>query len=399
MSRTKKSKPGAKAREVRKALASTTGPNSTVLNSAKAAAVTKPSQRPKSKSKYLAKKVAAKAEKRLKPKKVKEPTPESSDSESGESEVSAGSGDSKSEVKNGIESTKYVQNGHASNSDSGESDSESESEVDAEGSAQNKLKKIALNTASSDEEDKSEIGQDESEESASSEDEALTSGALQTKSAVAAPEAESSDNDSDDDGSEDDSEDGLGPIAQGAAGSDKEEDDGIDTSSDEENKNEESKADDIRPKSRGFIKAKETGNKGDLIASARSSDEGPKEASDADSEECDGSSDADSDESSEASNSEEEEDGKASPPGVKAAKRKAEEISNETLKKPKTAETSSETGKGSNLFVGNLSWSVDEEWLTHEFEGFGELVGVRVMTDYQTGRSRGFVSHSEIYDD
>lgn len=47
-----------------------------------------------------------------------------------------------------------------------------------------------------------------------------------------------------------------------------------------------------------------------------------------------------------------------------------------------------DAGKG-NLFVGNLSWNVDEEWLTREFESFGEIKSARIMTDRETGRSRG----------
>jgi nucleolin len=58
------------------------------------------------------------------------------------------------------------------------------------------------------------------------------------------------------------------------------------------------------------------------------------------------------------------------------------------VKKAKKEETSKNGGDGvRNLFVGSLSWSVDEEWLTREFEGFGELSGV--ITDKATGRSKG----------
>lgn len=42
-----------------------------------------------------------------------------------------------------------------------------------------------------------------------------------------------------------------------------------------------------------------------------------------------------------------------------------------------------------NLFVGRLSYNIDEEWLTREFESFGELSGVRVITDRDSGRSKG----------
>lgn len=43
-----------------------------------------------------------------------------------------------------------------------------------------------------------------------------------------------------------------------------------------------------------------------------------------------------------------------------------------------------------NLFVGNLSWNVDEDWLSREFEEYGELAGVRIITDRDSGRSKGF---------
>ena len=42
------------------------------------------------------------------------------------------------------------------------------------------------------------------------------------------------------------------------------------------------------------------------------------------------------------------------------------------------------------MFVGNLSWNIDDEWLYREFEEFGELTGARVLTDKATGRSKGF---------
>ncbi len=42
------------------------------------------------------------------------------------------------------------------------------------------------------------------------------------------------------------------------------------------------------------------------------------------------------------------------------------------------------------LFVGGLSWGTSEETLRQEFEQFGELVEVKIVTDRDTGRSRGF---------
>lgn len=42
------------------------------------------------------------------------------------------------------------------------------------------------------------------------------------------------------------------------------------------------------------------------------------------------------------------------------------------------------------LFVGNLPWSVGDAELEDIFRGFGEIESVRVITDRDTGRSRGF---------
>lgn len=42
------------------------------------------------------------------------------------------------------------------------------------------------------------------------------------------------------------------------------------------------------------------------------------------------------------------------------------------------------------LFVGGLSWGTKEESLRQAFEEFGELAEVKVVTDRDTGRSRGF---------
>jgi cold-inducible RNA-binding protein len=42
------------------------------------------------------------------------------------------------------------------------------------------------------------------------------------------------------------------------------------------------------------------------------------------------------------------------------------------------------------LFVGNLPWSVADADLEELFSGYGEVQSARVITDRDTGRSRGF---------
>ena len=42
------------------------------------------------------------------------------------------------------------------------------------------------------------------------------------------------------------------------------------------------------------------------------------------------------------------------------------------------------------LFVGGLSWDTTDEGLRTAFERFGEISEAKVITDRDTGRSRGF---------
>jgi cold-inducible RNA-binding protein len=43
-----------------------------------------------------------------------------------------------------------------------------------------------------------------------------------------------------------------------------------------------------------------------------------------------------------------------------------------------------------NLYVGNLSYNTTQQQLQEMFEEYGEVVSANVITDRDTGRSRGF---------
>lgn len=45
---------------------------------------------------------------------------------------------------------------------------------------------------------------------------------------------------------------------------------------------------------------------------------------------------------------------------------------------------------GRRLFVGSLSWNTDDDGLRAAFERFGAVEDAKVITDRETGRSRGF---------
>ncbi|CAD0096879.1 unnamed protein product [Aureobasidium mustum] len=120
---------------------------------------------------------------------------------------------------------------------------------------------------------------------------------------------------------------------------------------------------------------------------SESEDEKPAAAKD--------TSDSDSDSSdSDSSDSDSEEEVKKTEEPSK--KRKAEEAPAASSKKVKvTAE--GQFGEPSKvLFVGGLSWNVDEDWLSKEFEEFSP-VSVRVITHADSGRSKGF-SYVEFAD-
>jgi RNA recognition motif-containing protein len=43
-----------------------------------------------------------------------------------------------------------------------------------------------------------------------------------------------------------------------------------------------------------------------------------------------------------------------------------------------------------NIYVGNLSYTLDEAELREAFAAYGEVSSVKVLMDRETGRSRGF---------
>jgi nucleolin len=74
-------------------------------------------------------------------------------------------------------------------------------------------------------------------------------------------------------------------------------------------------------------------------------------------------------------------------------KRKAEAEPAAPPKKVKLdddAAADASTEETKSIFVGRLSWNVDNDWLAQEFADCGEVVSAHVQTDRATGKSRGF---------
>ncbi|CAF9940377.1 MAG: hypothetical protein ALECFALPRED_008534 [Alectoria fallacina] len=274
------------------------------LSSVKQGAVTKPSQTSKSKSKDIAKQVAVKADKvgkegKISKKAKKEPTPEPISSESEDEEESSASSASSDESEAEVPAPKAA--------------------AETNGVKTNGVAKVAPKAESEDEDSGS------SESSASSDDDMEHSTAAKSASAAAAGAKEESE--SEEESSEEDEE------------------------SDEETEN------------KGPVDAKALNGKLEVVASkeASSDDESGSDATSS------GTSEGSSDEESE-----EEDDEETVAPAPK--KRKAEAEAAPAAKKTKTEPLGDEATER-NLFVGRLSYNVDEEWLTREFESFGELYG------------------------
>ncbi len=51
------------------------------------------------------------------------------------------------------------------------------------------------------------------------------------------------------------------------------------------------------------------------------------------------------------------------------------------------------------LFIGGISWNTGDAELRQAFEAFGEVLEATVVTDRQTGRSRGFGFVSFVEDE
>ena len=88
--------------------------------------------------------------------------------------------------------------------------------------------------------------------------------------------------------------------------------------------------------------------------------------------------------SSDSDSSESEEEEKPAP-----KKRKAEEAPLTEAKKTKTVKAAAANPTGATtLFVGSLSFNMDDEWLKSEFEEFG-CHSARVVWDREKDRSKG----------
>ncbi|KJZ73559.1 hypothetical protein HIM_07115 [Hirsutella minnesotensis 3608] len=151
-------------------------------------------------------------------------------------------------------------------------------------------------------------------------------------------------------------------------------------SSDSDSDSSDSDSEEAEPKANGAAKAEASS---DSDSDSESESEEGEKAAAKDDKSDDSSDDSDDSDDSESDESGSKEEATEAAPASK--KRKADsEIDDE----PKKAKTESEGA--STLFAGSLSWGIDDNSLYEAFKQFENLVNARVVTDKNTGRSRGF---------
>ena len=203
---------------------------------------------------------------------------------------------------------------------------------------------------SSEEDSEDDSDEESDEESDSSEGEEKPAKPAKSKVNGSKPAAESSDEDEDEDDSDQDKED------------------------DEDSDSEEEEKETAQP-----ARSKINGTK--PTATEDSSEEGEDSSEDDSSEEED---------SSEDDEEEEEEEEEKAEPAVGTQKRKeAPTSAPETPAKRTKPDTQNTTGSTS-IFVGNLSWNIDQDWLADIFSSVGGVVSARIITDRETSRPKGF---------
>ncbi|KAG0317439.1 hypothetical protein BG000_004553, partial [Podila horticola] len=145
-----------------------------------------------------------------------------------------------------------------------------------------------------------------------------------------------------------------------------------------------SKADKVNKKEKKVVEspssASESESEASSSSSSDSSDSEEEEKEEKKNESSDSDSDSDSDDEEKATAE------SANSSDSESSKRKAEAEETPAAKKTKTEEAPA----SATVFVGGLSWNVDNDWLRTEFTECGEILDVRVITDRDTQRSKGF---------
>ena len=199
-------------------------------------------------------------------------------------------------------------------------------------------------------------------------------------------ESSSEESSSDDSSSEESSSDDDSSDDSSSSSSDEGSD--SDSSDEEEVEKKESSSDESDDEEKKESSSDESDDEDKKEESSSGSDEEEKKeekSSSSDSEDS-SSSDSSSSESDSGSDSDSDSDSEEEP----SKKRKAEESKEEESAPVKKSKPAASTEEPATLFVGRLSWNIDDAWLKREFEHIGGVIGARVIMERATGKSRGY---------
>ncbi|KAG0346081.1 hypothetical protein BGZ54_005346, partial [Gamsiella multidivaricata] len=136
------------------------------------------------------------------------------------------------------------------------------------------------------------------------------------------------------------------------------------------------------------VESSSSSSESDSDSSSSDASDSEEEKKEAENKKAD-SSDSDSSDSEEEEEEAKETSESAASSDSESTKRKTSEDSSAVAaKKTKTDDAAAPTS--ATVFVGGLSWNVDNDWLRTEFAECGEIIDVRVITDRDTQRSKGF---------
>jgi nucleolin len=181
----------------------------------------------------------------------------------------------------------------------------------------------------------------------------------------------------------------LKPAATESGSEEEESTSEAESDEDEDEEDEKFEAKPVAAKANGAKAPAKKAEQSSSEGSGSEEEESSEEEEDGDEEEDDDDDDDDDDEDDDDDDDDEEEEEEETKKPSESQKRKQPtETAAPPAKRSKSEATP--TGTSTSIFVGNLSWNIDQDWLASIFESIGGIVSARIVTDRDSGRPKGF---------
>lgn len=253
-------------------------------------------------------------------------------------------------------------------------------------SAKKDVKEIVEEKANATSSSESSSSDDESSSSSSSSDSSSSEPDSSSSSSESESESESdSSDDKEEEEQKDSSSESEDDSSSDSSGSSESESESDSESSDDEE--EQSKKEEEKQNETSFDSSDSSSSESESDSDSESSDDGEEQSKKEEEKQNESSSDSSSDDESDSSSSSSSE----SESEQESKKRKLEGDEDEvSAEKSSSNPKKSKSNEPATIFVGRLSWSIDDEWLKNEFEHIGGVLGARVIMERGSNRSRGY---------